>query len=360
MFNKFSFWIVSGGVWMLPLLCAGNPALAKSNDLHRASTLAGIAFEYARVERPDRAIALLEQAETLSHGAATETCYGATPLLKIGVGYLTADQSELGQQYLTQAFEVARDRTAENCHVSATSPQESLLNRASEYAEAGHLDLAWQIAEGVDDGMHSITLASLAAHYAAAGQQRQAENVLSQAITQAVEFAQQYPEDLDVTQMLLFVASTLVEAEQPELANGVIETALLQAPGGFSGLEAAALENFETYQTLNLVQLLADLNQTEQALALLDAAVTNIQPVAGFPQQGTYDRVEAALLYSALGRREQATDVLAKAQQLSDASTQAILVQGYAGLGEFDQALTLAASIESTSERRATTVQSRP
>ena len=345
----FQKWVVRSSLAVLSLLCAASPILAQLIYFNRPLSLAEIAFEYAQAERPEKAVSLLEQAEA----QVEDGCFEATTLLKIGVGYLTAGQSTKGEQFLTQAFETARERTLERC-AAGTSPEESLLNRAVEYAEAGHFDLALQIVEGVDNLFAPIAMAKIAGYYYAMGQQRQAKQVL----TQAIAIVQGSSEDSMLNLMLQGRMTTLlIEAEQPELAKFVLDQtglAQLQALNSSQSLEPVV------HQKLGLVRILIALDRPQQALALLEQTVLEIQPLPNFPIEETSKLVEAVLLYHSLGQVSQAAEVLERTRNLlphlPDAQTfvdaQVRLVRGYAAMGKFDQARALAESIEVASRRQ--------
>ncbi|WP_121968055.1 hypothetical protein [Leptolyngbya sp. BC1307] len=92
---------------------------------------------------------------------------------------------------------------------------------------------------------------------------------------------------------------------------------------------------------------------------MLDSIVPSIQSSPQYPLEANYSRIEAAQIYHRLDSR-QAIEVSAQARtssaQLSDSQmlplAQAALVRGYAEVGEFDQALVLAKSIDNVSQRQ--------
>ncbi len=122
---------------MLTILGLSKPGSSRDKTDAQAPFVAEIAFQYAAVDRAERAIKVLEQALSLTEGMQND-CYKATPLVRVANGYTLAGQSEKGQQLLTRAFQISHAQTIANCALSATSPEESLLNRAVDYAEAGY------------------------------------------------------------------------------------------------------------------------------------------------------------------------------------------------------------------------------
>ncbi|MGB3299379.1 MAG: hypothetical protein WBA76_14005, partial [Phormidesmis sp.] len=351
---------IGSGLAAVVLVCMGSSAQAQATNLPLANQLADIAFGYAQAQQPEKAIALLEQAETY----AGEDCFEAIAWLKIGVAYQAAGDQNQGEKFLTKAADSAVERTSGTCYSSATSPAESFLNRAAEYAEAGYLDLALQLATKVDDFFAPYTLAKIAGEYAEAGQPREAKRILTQTIASHQAFvAQDNPYStpgLSADNMLILMTYQLSQSRQLELAKFVIEQSELvptQLPEPAQSSEAAAA-NINQY--LSIARLLADLDESQQALSLLDSIVLNIRPSTEYPLEEILNWVEAAQIYHLLNSSSQATKALEQAQasltQPSKAqilpSAQAAIVRGYAGIGEFDQALALSKSIADVSERQ--------
>lgn len=351
---------LSSGLAAIALVCIGSPAQAQATNLPLAKQLADIAFGYAQAQQPEKAIALLEQAQTY----VGKDCFEAIAWLKIGVAYQAAGDQDQGEKFLTKAADSATERTSGNCYSSATSPTESVLNRATEYAEAGHLDLALQIATRVDSFFAPLTLAKIAGEYAEAGQPREAKRILTQTIASYQALVAQEKLDnvpgLDADNIPVLMAYQLSQSGQLELAKFVVEQSGLvptKLPEPTQPSETTA-SNITHY--LFIARLLADLGQSQQALPLLDSIVLNIQPSAEYPLEETLNWVEAAQIYHLLNSSSQANKALEQAQtrlaQLSKTQTlpsaQAAIVRGYAGIGEFDQALALAKSVADVSQRQ--------
>lgn len=352
---------LSSGLAVVALACIGSPAQAQSIDPGLASQLADIAFGYAQVQQPEKAIALLEQAKTYEG----DDCFEAIAWLKIGVAYQAAGDQAQGEEFLTRATETAAERTSENCHSSATSPTESFLNRAAEYAEAGHLDLALQLTTRVDDFFEPFTLAEIAAEYAEAGQLRKAKRILTQAITNhqalVAQLTQDNPDGAPASvadNVLILMASQLSESGQPELAKFVVEQSGLvpaQLPDPDQTSENAVSD---IANPLFIAQLLLDLEQPQQVVSLLDSIVPRIQLSPDYPMEAIYSWVGAAQIYHQLDSSqaievlEQAQTSLAQSNSQTLPSAQAQLARGYAEIGEFNQALTISESIDDVSQRQ--------
>lgn len=337
---------LSSGLSLISLLLVSNPLFAA--DLNRARQLADIAFGYGLANHPDKAIPLLEEAETY----AGDDCYGANVWLKIGAGYQMIQQLDKAESFLIQAVEIAQERTKENCALSATSPDESLLNRATDYAQAGHLDLALNIASRIDNVFQPITIARIAGEYYKTDQQR-----AKQIVTEAVAIAQENNTVPMVYQTISLIAMVdqFNQAEQPTLAQLVIEESDVTQPFDPADAMETGLYNF---QMLRLAGLLVDLDQPQQAQDILDSLVPTIQPSSEFPLDVIQSWIEVALLYERLDGDQAEPiwqQIRTSLQQVDDGlgAAQQSLARGYAELGDFDQATALADSIEAPNDRQA-------
>ena len=342
--------LLGGGVTSLAILFSAASALAV--DLGQAQQLADIAFGYAIANQPDKAIPLLEQAETYQGG----DCFEGNAWLKISVGYDAVNQPDKAQIYLKQAIDTARAGTEENCASGATSPSESLLNRTIDYAESGNLDLAMELVQQVEAWSQPLAMAEIAAEYNQAGQPQQAQKLISDAIVSV----QENDAALDVVysnQILLATVGLLLLEDQTDLANWTIEESEI-IKSLLEGSTDTLEDNADTHQRINLARLLMDLDQPQHALTVLDATVPTIQPSSQFPLDAFYGWIDAAQLYTELGS-DQADAIWQQVErnleQLSDsftiASVQGRLVSAYAEIGEFEQARVLAETIDNTNER---------
>ncbi|MGB7085957.1 MAG: hypothetical protein WBD47_10410 [Phormidesmis sp.] len=347
----------------IALLFLYAPAQAQSTDLSRASQLAELAFAYAHAQQPEQAIALLEEAQTYPGG----DCFEANAWLKIGAAYQAVGEQVQADSFLAQAAESAAEKMSGDCYGSGTPPTSSLLNRAAEYSEAGYLDLGLQLANLTDDLFTPLTLAEIAGDYAEADRQKDAEEILTQAIADHQSSVTRWPEASlpegpawSANRLLLAMAASLAEADQLELAAFVIEQGdLLPAqPSESAQASDTSSEALDVGYRLSVARLLITLGQLEQASSVLEAAVSKIQPAADYPLEEIFNWVEAAQLYAQL-ESDQAGEALAKAQSLSEsleaqelAAAQSTIAGGYAGIGDFEQAKTIASAIESVSERQ--------
>ncbi|MEM1254495.1 MAG: hypothetical protein AAGI69_18845 [Cyanobacteria bacterium P01_H01_bin.21] len=343
--------LFSSGLASVALVLSATSALAA--DSIPARQLAGIAYGYAIANQPDRAIPLLEQAEAYQGG----TCFEGNTWLKISVAYDAVNQSDKAQTYLDRAIDTADQRTEENCASSGTTPSESLQNRIIDYAEAGNLDLAVDLIQQSDVWSSPLTMAKIAAEYNKAGQSQQAQQLISDAIARVQDNESELA-GIHINEILLSVAGLLISQDQADLANQVLEEGEITTSWLMSPTDA--LENdLETYRRMDLARLLMELDQPQQALAILDATVPTIQPSSQFLLEPFLNWIDAAQLYTQLGSEQADTlwqQIEHNLEQLSNSnntdSVRSRLVKGYAEIGEFEQAKALAETIASTAERR--------
>lgn len=328
----------------------------ESQDV-KARLLADIGFHYAELGESQRSIEVLEQA-LRSTRAMSSRCFQGNPLAKIGGGYLLVGQETQGKQLLIEAIQTARAQEATRCSGSATSPTESLLNRAKEYADAGHFDLALELGQKLGDPM---TLAELAGYLSAAGQPERATKVLNQAI----ELAEGLAGQPDRTQMLVVMAERLRWGEHTEQASVVLKRALesLNANPALSKPAPFSAESLQVSSTLRIARVFTAIGANQQAIEVLNQVVPKIRTLASqpLPLDRVVYQIEAALHYGELGQKSQSGVLLAEAL----ASVKGIprdgssnreyaltnIADGYAKLGDFKQALQLAQSIPIVSQR---------
>lgn len=328
----------------------------ESQDV-KARLLADIGFHYAELGESQRSIEVLEQA-LRSTRAMSSRCFQGNPLAKIGGGYLLVGQETQGKQLLIEAIQTARTQEATRCSGSATSPTESLLNRAKEYADAGHFDLALELGQKLGDPM---TLAELAGYLSAAGQPERATKVLNQAI----ELAEGLADQQDRTQMLVVMAERLRWGEHTEQASVVLKRALesLNANPALSKPAPFSAESLQVSSTLRIARVFTAIGANQQAIEVLNQVVPKIRTLASqpLPLDRVGYQIKAALHYGELGQKSQSGVLLAEAL----ASVKGIprdgssnreyaltnIADGYAKLGDFKQALQLAQSIPIVSQR---------
>jgi tetratricopeptide (TPR) repeat protein len=321
-------------------------AIASESQDTKARFLTDIAFQYAELGKSDSAIEVLEQALP-STRAVSSQCYQANPLAKIAGSYLLLGQDAVAKPLLAEAVQTAKAQDATGCSSSATSPTESLSNRAREYAEAGHLDLAIELSSKLGD---PITMAEIAGHLEAAGQPERASKILDQAIVLAQGItAPQYSS----TQILIVMAERLRVAERPALVPLILERALESIP-----LEASPQSptELQVSSMLQIAESFAGIQSNSQALAVLDRVMPKIQALSTPSFEKIDYQVRAALQYEELGQKSQPTAILAEAlanaqklpkdDRLSQASALGSVAEGYAKLGDFEQALKIAQSTQ--------------
>ncbi|HEY9654482.1 MAG TPA: hypothetical protein V6C50_03245, partial [Crinalium sp.] len=347
---------------LITVLGSTKAGIALASQEMKARLLADIGFHYAALGDSQRASEVLEQA-LRSTKAMSARCFQGNPLAKIGGGYLLVGQETQGKLLLTEAIQTARAQEATRCSGSATSPSESFLNRAKEYAAAGHFDLALELGQRLGD---PLTLAELAGELTAAGQPERATQVLNQAIERAEGLTHQH----DRTQMLVVMAERLRQAEHREQAAIVLQRALesLKAPPSKPVTSQPApfsAASSQVSSTLRMARVFAALGEHQQAIAVLNQVVPKMRALASqpLPLDRVGHQLDAALQYGELGQQRQSGDLLAEVltsvQGLpKDGSSHreyavANVAEGYARLGDFKQAQQLAHSIPSVSQRSA-------
>jgi tetratricopeptide (TPR) repeat protein len=317
----------------------------------KARFLTDIAFQYAELGKSDLAIEVLEQALP-STRAMSSQCYQANPLAKIAGSYLLLGQNAMAKPLLAEAVQTAKTQEATGCSSSATSPTESLSNRAREYAEAGHLDLAIELSSQLGD---PITMAEIAGHLEAAGQSERASKILDQAIAiaQGIDKPQ-----YQSTQILIVMAERLRLAERPALVPLILERSLESI---LSKPSSQSLTELQASGMLQIAQSFADIQSNSQALAVLDRVMPKIQALSTPSFEKIDYQVRAALQYAALGQKSKPTAILAEAlanaqklpkdDNFSQASALGSVAEGYAKLGDFEQALKIAQSTDKVGGR---------
>ncbi|HZG38360.1 MAG TPA: hypothetical protein VEZ50_06715 [Nodosilinea sp.] len=333
---------------------AGEASANDPQDI-KASLLADIAFEYAELGNSERLDEVLDQA-LRSTRAMEFQCFQGNSLARIAGSYLLIGQDDQGKPLLTEAIETAQRQEATGCSGSGTSPTESLANRAKEYAEDGHLDLAIELGSGLGD---PLALAEVAGHLAEAGQPERATELLNQAITLAQGMDDQYYR----TQRLSYVAHRLRIEGHTELVPRVLEQAL-ESSSTFDLAESKEAASLQVSSMLWIARELAANGAESQAIAVLDQAVVKIQTLSNqpFPLDRIVHQVEVAVQYGELAQAAKATTILAEAlaeakslpiddtsRYLESAVTRVAV--GNAQLGDFEQALQIAATIQSGVER---------
>ncbi|HEY9879454.1 MAG TPA: hypothetical protein V6D29_13440 [Leptolyngbyaceae cyanobacterium] len=332
---------------------AGEASAIEPQDI-KARLLADIAFEYAELGNSERLGEVLDQA-LRSTKAMEFQCFQGNPLARIAGSYLLVGQEAQGKPLLAAAIETAERQEATGCSRSATSPTESLANRAREYAEDGHLDLAVELITGVGA---PLTLAEVAGHLTEAGQSERAAELLNQAITLAQGIDDQYYR----TQMLTSVAHRLRIEGHPELVPLILEQAL-ESSSTFDLAESKEAASLQVSSMLGIAREFAANGAESQAIAVLDEAMTKIETLSNqpLPLDRIQYQVDAAVQYGELAQQAKATAILAEtwAEAKTLASDPTLyqgnavgrVAEGYAKLGDFEQALQIAETIESGVER---------
>ena len=329
----------------------GGQVLAVETYSAKASLLANIAVQYTAIGKSEQAVKILDQALPLTE-ANTNKCFKANPIVKVAGGYILVGQEARGKKLLAEAIQIARTQAATRCSGSATSPDESLLNRAREYAEAGYYDLALEIITGVNDPLFTpIAMAEVAGHDAKAGEDEQATKVLNQSL----KLVQRLDRADYRTLTLIGIAEHLSQAGQTKQVPQVLERAL---ESGSAIAEANSRENgaIQAYQMLRITKQFAKVGQERRAIELLDQSLPKIRTLADkrFPLDKVIQLTDTAIEYAALGQKNKAISTLAEARTAAQANNGDALARvavGYAEIGDFEIAQQIARSIQNVNER---------
>ncbi|MBD0302736.1 MAG: hypothetical protein ICV85_11330, partial [Tolypothrix sp. T3-bin4] len=337
----------------------GGQVLAIETYSQKHGILADIAFQYAAGGKSEQAVKILNQVLPLAE-ANPNQCFKANPLVKVALGYIQAGQEAKGKQLLKEAIHIARTQTATRCSRSATSPDESLLNRAKEYAQAGYYNFAIEIITKVNNPVSTpTTLGEIAGHYGKAGQPEQATKVLNQAIA----IAQSNPDTLYKTLTLIVIAEHLSQAGQKKQVPQLLEHALKSA-SAIDEAQSGENASMKISQMLRIVKQYAFIGQERRAIELLDQSLPKIRTLADkrFPLDKISQLIETAAQYAALEQKNKALSTLGEAQKAAQAiaideaqsksDALARVANAYAELGNFDQARQIARAIENVNARK--------
>ncbi len=340
---------------LLTVLLPSQPGFGKERSESKAPLVAEIAFQYAAIDRSPAAVRVLDQALSLAETLQSE-CYKATPLMRVANGYTLVGQASKGQQLLTKAFRIGRTQTIANCTLSATSPEESLLNRAGEYAKAGYYDFALAIIRGVDNWFRPIAMIRVVESYQKDQKPEQARQILDEAIA----FTQRNPNLRMRRQTLLGIAFELKRTGQTEFLPVVLQQALESIRARPQSPSQADI-SWDITQKLQVSDLMIESGQKLQAIALLNQVLPEIQALRStqFPSEPVHLLSKAATQYAAVGELSQAKAILATAQSKAQAlapspfrnSAVARVGRGYAEIGQLQTARGLAGQIKTQTDR---------
>lgn len=326
-----------------------------------------IAFQYAAAKRSASALKVLDQALALTE-TMEEDCYKATPLMRVANGYILAGEAAKGQKLLTRAFQIAREQTLAGC-TSGTTPQESLLKRAKEYAEAGYDNFVLSIIDGVDNFTRPMQMAEIAGIYWQQKKPEQARQIIGRAIE--IAQSQRFPEFITRRQILMSIGFPLSEGGYPELLPPVIK----QIQATPNSQDKASLDNdlsIRVSQTWSLSKMLIATGEKGQAIALLNQILPEIQAIqlqsvptarglspSPNPTSKILDLTLFATQYAAAGQPEQAKTLLMDARTIAESLAPSMdrdraltmVAQAYTEIGQVKTAEDLARRITNVDER---------
>ena len=339
---------------LLTVLWPTQPGWGKENSESKAPLVAEIAFQYAATDPSPAAVKVLDQALALI-ATMPSACYQATPLLRVANGYTLVGQASKGQQLLAEAFQVARTQTLANCTLSATSPEESLLNRAVEYAKAGYDAFALAIMRGVDNWFRPIAMIQMVDAYQQAQKPEQARQIFDEALV----LAQREPDLRRRRQTLLGMAFKLKDTGQTAFLPVVLQSVLESSRASQSQTEVDFLYS-DIAHKFAVADLLFESGQQASALALLQQVLPEIQAlrVTQFPDTPVQLLSQAATVYADFGEARQAKALLVTAQAQAQALAPSLrpaalarVARAYAAMGQLQTARALASQIKAPTDR---------
>ncbi|MBD1915106.1 MULTISPECIES: hypothetical protein [Cyanophyceae] len=341
----------------LPVLGLLTPkqAIAISVPEVQARLLSDIAFQYAKLGDSRQAVAISEQA--LEATAETEPCFKADTLARVAGSYWLIGQEAEGQRRVTEAIETAEAQAATGCSSSTSSPTESLMYRAREFADEGQFELAIALASGMGD---PLALSEIAADLLNVGQFQRADQLLEEAIAQAQKIDDAYYQTYTLNSM----GMNLTLAGHPEPAKAVLEQAILSAAA--LDTEDPERDSLQGSALLWTARQFTELGANDRAIALLDQTVPKIRNRSTEPLSldKVFQLVDAALLYQQVGLDDKAVATLAEAYQVgnaivpdanhsqADADALGRVAVGYAKIGDFERAMQIVEEVQPASYRQ--------
>ncbi|MEO8893703.1 MAG: hypothetical protein ABI417_19625, partial [Coleofasciculaceae cyanobacterium] len=264
--------------------------------------------------------------------------------------------------------QIAREQTLAGC-TSGTTPQESLLKRAKEYAEAGYDNFVLSIIDGVDNFTRPMQMAEIASIYWQQKKPEQARQIIGRAIE--IAQSQRFPEFITRRQILMSIGFPLSEGGYPELLPPVIK----QIQATPNSQDKASLDNdlsIRVSQTWSLSKMLIATGEKGQAIALLNQILPEIQAIqlqsvptarglspSPNPTSKILDLTLFATQYAAAGQPEQAKTLLMDARTIAESLAPSMdrdraltmVAQAYTEIGQVKTAEDLARRITNVDER---------
>lgn len=339
---------------LLPVLLSAKSGFAQGKgsekSTSRAPLVAEIAFQYAALDRNASAAGILNKALSIVEVDQSD-CYKSAPLIRIANGYALIGKSSQAKQLRARALKIARTQTIANCRLSATSPEESLLNRAVEYAEAGQYDFALDIIRGVDNLARPLSMVRIANAYKKDQKPDQAQKLIGEAIA----FAQRNPDVRFRLQILMGIAFELKRTEQLKPLPALLEQ-ILTAIRPTSKPQSEDITSSNLSNTIHVAELLSATGKKERSIEILNQVLPRIQAFRSrqFPAEHVNLLSHAAVQYAAAGQMNQAKSVLASAQTIKVSEPNFAVIQiarSYAEIGEIQTAQSLANQLKSAPDR---------
>jgi tetratricopeptide (TPR) repeat protein len=355
-----------------------NLAQAIKKDVSKVDALTDTASYYIAAGDKEKASEILSQTLQVAQSKELDEPLRADALIKISTGYLAAGYKEKAFEVLHKVFQIPKKLYLSN---------QELEPLAEAYAAVEQYDQVLLVSATMDSETVASVLSAVSRKLASMGQYERAVN-LAQAIKsdeyknfallgvvrkaaeagyyeQALKVAQTLQSDSDKTYELLRVVREAAEAGHYEQALKVAQTlqsdsdktyALARIAWHYAatGRYDQALKLAETLQSDTKVEIVANIADYYAAGGQYEQALKLVQTMDNAHKANAL--VSIANYFAVAGQKQRASELLTQAFQIAQSlpvDNQPRLTEiaiGFAAVGQYDQALKLASTIESSQD----------
>ena len=322
-----------------------NLAKAIKEDIYKVDALTRTASYYVAAGQKEKASEILSQTLQVAQSKELDEYFRGKALIKISAGYLATGQKEKALELLHKVFQITRKLDL--------SDQE-LEPLAQAYAAAEQYDQVLLVSATMDSETVTSVLSAISRKLASMGQYERAVK-----LTQAIK------SDGAKSMALVGIVREAAEAGHYEQALKVAQTLKsdsdkTNALAGIAWRYAAtgqydqALKLAETLQSDTKVGIVANIADYYAAGGQYDQALKLVQAMDNAHKANTL--VSIANYLAVAGQKKRASELLTQAFQIAQnlpVDNQPRLAEiaiGFAATGQYDQALKLASTIESSKD----------